>query len=878
MSSAEAAHRLLLTGANVVPRPRPISPVRLLAVQFTHFFAMLLWGAAALALVAGMPELAVAAVVVVAINGVFAFVQEYRADRAGHALLELVPARATVVRDGRRRSVPAEDVVVGDLLVLEAGDGVSADGRVVVTAGLAVDESLLTGESTAAHRDVGDVVRTGTFVMEGEAEVEVEATGLGTQFADVVRLARRARRPPSPLAVRLRRVVHVVAGVALAAGGTFFAVSWALGMPLSDGFLFAVGVTVALVPEGLLPTVTLSLARGAQRMAQRDALVRHLESVETMGSTTVVCTDKTGTLTRNEMSVVEVWTPQGSASVVGHGYAPTARVTVSDDAAASAVREVALAAARCSTGRAVRSAERWTTHGDPMEVALHVLSLRTGVALEREEVDRPLRRRLPFDARRRRMSVVAGDRVYVKGATDSVLPLTDDDGAAADAVARLTERGLRVLAVASRAVRPGDEDGAVSAVETDLHLLGLVGLDDPVRDDAPAAVAACRAAGVMLVMVTGDHRGTAAHVAREVGLSRDGAPLVEGADLPADDRRLAELVDHDGAVFARVTPEDKVRIARALRARGHVVAMTGDGVNDGPALREADVGIAMGRSGSDVAREAADLILLDDNFATIVDAVELGRSTFSNIRKFLTYHLTDNVAELTPFLVWAVSAGQVPLALTVLQVLALDIGADLLPALALGAEPPDRTVMRRGPLTGELVDRRLLGRVFGVLGPAEAVVEMAAFLAVLGAAGWALGVEPSAPVLATASGAAFTAVVLGQLANAFACRSERSWVGALPVLGNRLLLVAVAVDVVLLGLFLSPLLAGVLGGSPPSEVGWAVAVLAPVAVLVADTAEKAWARRGRGRTEVPGGLSPARAPASPRRVRHAGRPAPRPQR
>ncbi|GHH77983.1 ATPase [Promicromonospora soli] len=815
-----------------------------------HFFALLLWAAAVLAWIADMPELAVAIAVVVVVNGAFAFLQEYRADKAGQKLLELMPALAIVLRDGRRRQVPVRDIVVGDVLILEAGDGVAADGRVVSVTGLAVDESALTGESTTTHPSPGDDVHAGTYVVEGEAAVEVTATGAATELAHIMALTRTASRSASPLAIRLRRVVRMIAGIAIAVGVAFFIVSQMLGMPASDGFLFAVGVMVALVPEGLLPTVTLSLARGAQRMASRNALVRRLDSVETMGSTTFICTDKTGTLTRNEMSVVEVWTPEGTASVVGHGYAPTARINA-ENGVVPALRDVALAAVRCSTGRMVRSGEQWTAHGDPMEVALHVLALRTGVDMPAEETERPLRRRLPFDSRRRRMSVVAGDRVYVKGAPDSVLALTSAGDDAVRAVAEMAARGLRVLAIARRDAGAADQDAPLPDVEKDLELLGLVGLEDPPRDDVHAAVAACRSAGIKLAMITGDHLGTATAIAQEVGLLRDG-PVLEGSDLPADDDALGELVDRDGVVIARVTPEDKLRIARALHARGHVVAMTGDGVNDGPALREADIGIAMGRSGSDVAREAADVVLLDDNFATIVAAVELGRATFANIRRFLTYHLTDNVAELTPFLIWALSGGNVPLALTVLQILALDIGTDLLPALALGAEPPSRRTMRQPPSIGALIDRGVLVRVFGVLGPAEAVVEMAAFFVVLALAGWTVGAEPSAQTLAAASGAAFAAVVLGQLGNAFACRSEYRWAGALRMTGNPMLLWAVAIELVLLAVFLAPPLAGLLGGSPPPAAGWAVALLAPVAVVLADASVKAVRARRRPTGPRPG--------------------------
>ncbi len=382
--------------------------------------------------------------------------------------------------------------------------------------------------------------------------------------------------------------------------------------------------------------------------------------------------------------------------------------------------------------------------------------------------------------------------------------------------------------------------------ETALQLLGLLGLEDPPREEVLAALIACHAAGIGVAMVTGDHPATARAIARAVGLLGAEELVIEGQDLPKDDTALGALLDHDGVVVSRVAPEDKLRIARALRARGHVVAMTGDGVNDGPALQAADIGVAMGCTGTDVAREAADLVLLDDNFATIVAAIEQGRSTFSNIRRFLTYHLTDNVAELTPFVIWALSGGRFPLAIGVLQVLALDIGLDLLPALALGTEPPARDALRNGPTSGRhLFDRALLGRVFGVLGPVEALFEMSAFVAALFVAGWRPGDPfPTSAMLLPASGAAFAAVVLGQMANAFACRSMSRPPWALGRKANRLLLGAVAVELILLlaFLYIGPL-ASLLGQGGPPPPGWAVAVGAVPAVLAADAAHKARRRR-----------------------------------
>ncbi|GAA0235929.1 cation-transporting P-type ATPase [Actinomadura nitritigenes] len=862
LTSAEAAARLRADGPNLLPAKRPPSPLLSLAGQLVHFFALLLWAAAALAYAGGMPQLAVAIVVVIVVNGVFAFAQEYRAERAGRRLRELLPARAAVRRDGHRTMIDTADLVVGDVVLLEAGDRVSADLELLAAHALAVDESTLTGESVPVRPEAGARVHAGTFVTEGEAEAEVTATGARTRLAGIAALTRAARRRPSPLAGQLRRVVQAVAGIAVTVGAAFFGVAMLLGMAPGEGFLLAVGVTVALVPEGLLPTVTLSLARAAQRMAGRRALVRRLEAVETLGSTTFICTDKTGTLTRNEMTAVRVWTPSGTVRIEGGGYGPDARL-LGEPAAVEAVRALAISAYRCSTGRTRRQGGRWRAVGDPMEAALHALALRAGSDLS----DEPELRRYPFDARRRRSSSLTASGLHLKGAPDSVLPRCAAVPGAEDAVTAMTEAGLRVLAVAVRPPRdlPGDLPDGLPAdpgeAERGLTLLGLVGLQDPPRHDVAAAVADCHRAGIRLAMITGDHPATARAVAAEVGLARPGSPVVTGADLPRDDADLGRLLDRDGAVVARVTPEDKLRIARALQARGHVVAMTGDGVNDGPALRQADIGVAMGASGTDVAREAADLVLLDDHFGTIVAAVELGRATFSNIRRFLTYHLTDNVAELVPFAAWAVTGGRLPLALGVLQVLALDIGTDILPALALGAEPAGPGTMRGRVRRERLIDRGLLGRVFGVLGPVEAAVTMAAFAAVLAAGGWSWGETPSDGLLFTASGTAFATIMLGQMATAFCCRSESRWAARLRWNGNPLLLWAVAADLVLMAVFLGvPPVAHLLGGGLPSALGWPVALAAVPAVLLADTAAKTV--RGRG---APAADRPAPAGARPPR-------------
>lgn len=851
LSTSEALALLAEHGPNRIPTEASVPAWRRFLAEFTHFFAALLWCAAGLAFVAGMPQLGVAVVAVVLINGMFSYVQEERAEHAASKLRALLPSQVLVRRDGHPARLEAADLVPGDLVILAAGDRIPADLWFGTTNSCSVDESMLTGESDPVPKQTMDAGIGGTFLVNGEAEGIVTATGRRTRLGEIAALTTTVKPPQSPLTMELRRIVRTIAAVALGVGLLFFALSALIGISWQDAFLFAIGVSVALIPEGLLPTVTLSLAMGAQRMAHRKALVRHLQAVETLGSTTFICTDKTGTLTQNRMSVVEVWTQEGTVTVTGEGYEPVASVSGDGPAIARAGR-VSRAAALASRGRIVMRDGTWQPEGDPMEAALDTLLHRLPGPAERPELSSAVR--FSFSPARRRESVIVDSTVSTKGAPETVLPLcvptvpgpgtpmTDGFSEVQQQIQRMAAKGLRLLAVAERGLSAAElrklAAGSLGAdqAESGLTLLGLIGLHDPPRPSVAQALRTAREAGVKVAMVTGDHPSTAAAIAREVGLLLDDERVLVGSDLPGDEKALGVLLDHDGVVISRVSPEQKLRVARALQGRGHVVAMTGDGVNDGPALQEADVGVAMGIGGTDVAREAADLILFDDDFATIVAAIEQGRATYANIRRFLTYHLTDNVAELTPFVIWALSGGSFPLALGVLQILFLDIGTDLLPALALGAEQPGKGLMRRPPERRHLMDGALMVRVFAVLGPVEALVEMSAFTVVLTAAGWHLGGSlPAGGTLIAASGAAFAAVVLGQLANAYACRSSTVPPWRLGWFTNRLLLWAVLIELAALAAFLGvgPV-AALLGHAPPPPLGWGVAFLVIPAVLAAD--------------------------------------------
>jgi magnesium-transporting ATPase (P-type) len=844
LTSDEAAARLARDGRNELPAPRRRSAGREIADQLLHFFALMLWIASGLALLAGLPALAIAIAIVVVVNGLFAFAQQRRADKAAARLRSLLPRSVVVRRDGHPVEIDACEVVVGDVVVLAPGDRIAADAVTAAAHGLLVDTSMLTGESVATSVGEGDAVFAGTFVVEGEADAVVTATGSSMRLAEIARMTTATPAPATPLTRELHRVVRVVAVIAVGVGLFFFAVAALIGLPAADGFVFAIGVTVALVPEALLPTVTLSLAWGAEQMARRNVLVRHLDAVETLGSTTFVCTDKTGTLTRNQMTVVEAWTPAGMAIAAEPGYDPSGSVVV-EDGAGDAILRLATAGMRCSSGFVSCDGGAWRAHGDPMEAAIHVFARRLGVDTDPDRNGTEERARFPFDPRRRRMSIVRPAEVIVKGAPDAVFEPWESNEAAR-ALASMTDRGLRVLAVAGRSIA-GAAPTSPEDAERDLELYGLLALEDPPRDDVRDAIAACRRAGVRVAMVTGDHPATAAAIATETGLRHPDDPVLTGNELPDDDAVLGAMVDRDGIVVARVGPEDKLRIAKSLRARGHVVAMTGDGVNDGPALHEADIGIAMGESGTDVAREASDLVLLDDHFATIVAGIEQGRATFLNIRRFLTYHLTDNVAELTPFVVWAVSGGRFPLALGVLQIIALDIGTDTMSAVALGAEPPSPNVLARKPVSGRLLNRAVARRAFGLLGPLEAFLSMSAFLVALAVVGWRPGEPfPTGDALEAASGAAFMTVVLAQSGNAFACRSTTRWAGALGWTTNRLLIPAVTIGLLFaLAVLLIDPIAAELGHAAPPLVGWLVAIVAPAVLVALDAGDKLWRRRTR---------------------------------
>ena len=830
LSEREAVRRLEQHGPNEIRRREGKSRLRELARQFTHPLALLLWAAAALAVVGGTVPLAVAIVAVIVLNAVFAFVQELQAEKATEALKRYLPPQARVRREGRTVEVEATTLVPGDLILLSEGDRLSADAR-LIDGSVEVDMSALTGESQPVARgalrsqpaasplESDDLVFGGTLVTGGEAEAVIYATGMGTQLGRIAALTQRVTVEVSPLQQQVNRAARLISFVAVGAGLVFLALGTTVaGLPLADALLFAIGLLVANVPEGLLPTITLALAVGVRRMARRKALLKRLTAVETLGSTDVICTDKTGTLTEGRMVLSRFWA-DGEDLVPGR------------DGGAKQTREpfagLLRTAVRCSNAGLRRTPDGFERTGDPSESALLAAAARLGEDVERAQKERQARRRrlYHFDARVKRMTTADEEPdgslwYHAKGAPLELLgrctairasggadrALTEED---CEKVRRVFERyageGLRVLGFAERKVPgPGpaeERDGA----ESHLTFLGLAALEDPPRPDVAEAVDRCRRAGIRTIVVTGDHGLTATAVARKVGIVTGEPTVVTGPALDAmpQEDLDALLRETPELIVARSNPETKLHVVDALRDSGHTVAMTGDGVNDAPALRRADIGVAMGASGTEVAREAATMVLTDDSFASIVAAVEEGRVVYDNIRKFVTYIFAHATPEVVPFLIYALSGGAIPLPLTVMQILAIDLGTETLPALALGREPAEPGVMSRPPRPREkgIIDRAMLARAWGWLGLVEAALVTGGFFYVLHSAGWSPGdpVGPGSPLHASylaATAMTFAGITACQVGTAFAARTSRASLREIGVFSNRLLLWGILFELV----------------------------------------------------------------------------------
>jgi sodium/potassium-transporting ATPase subunit alpha len=871
LAAPEAVRRLAEFGPNHVEEVGRENLLLGFAREFTHFFAIILWIGAALAFLAeqfdpgqGMARLGVAIIGVIIVNGIFSFWQEYKAEQAIAALRQLLPQKVQALRGGAIVELLATELVPGDIVLLEEGTLVPADCRLIEAVGLRVNTATVTGESLPKARNTQpsaedsplyakNVLLAGTAVVSGNARAVVYATGMRTEFGRIAHLTQTAGAASSPLQREIARLSRIVAALATGMGVACFFIGQAMGLPTWENLLFAIGIIVANVPEGLLPTVTLSLALATQRMAARNALVRHLPAVEALGSTTTICSDKTGTLTQNRMSVSRLW--------LGGGFLDFGDLAAQPRLSGDNL-ELFINAALCHGLKIVDEGDRQSLLGDPMEVALAAMGRQVvGELADHKRIDE-----ISFDTDRKRMSVLyampRGRMLYCKGAPERVLDACDfvqfDAGIVPlDPAARtrllaaqdeMTEAGLRVLAFAHCPI----EDGMPSE-ERGMILSGLVGLEDPPRPEVPDAVARCATAGIRIIMVTGDHPRTALAIARQIGMVKSEQPVVITGDQlrSISPAHLQLALDAREIIFARVAAEQKMLIVQALQKKGEVVAVTGDGVNDAPALKTADIGISMGIGGTDVAKEAADLILLDDNFASIVAAIEEGRAVFDNIRKFLTYILSSNIPELVPYLAFVLF--RIPLPLTIIQILAVDLGTDMLPALALGAEQPDPAVMRRPPRArGErLLSWGLIARAYLFLGVLEAAAAMTAFFFVLGAAGWHYGapLDRLDPLYLQATSACLVTIVVMQMMNVILCRHPFRSSLSVGLLDNRYILMGLVAELGVI-LFIVYTATGnwLFGTAPIGLEVWLLAVAGATLMWALEEMRKAWLRRLLART------------------------------
>ena len=727
LSQNEAVERTTKYGPNEIQAAHRVSPWEILFEQFKNVLILILLGATILSLFLGHGVESIVIAVIVLFAVLLGFIQEYRAERAIEALRKMAAPTATVLRDGKEVKIPAREVVPGDVVILHTGDRVPADGRLIESINLQIEEAALTGESVPVekHTDplhseempVGDrknMVYAGTAATYGRGRALIVATGMQSEFGKIAQLLQTVESGKTPLQQNLDKVGSVLARAAFVVVAIIVALGLLRGQPFIEMLIFGIALAVAVVPEALPAVVTISLAIGVQKMVKRNALIRRLPAVETLGSTSVICSDKTGTLTKDEMTVRKIYVAGQVFDVSGSGYAPVGEFSVNGGARAEVNGELKLllsAATLASDAKLVQSAEDgvendWDIKGDPTEGALVVAAAKAGIKKEALDESYPRMQEIPFTSESKRMTTLhqmeKGVVAYTKGAPEIILDNCDsiltasgvkklDDATRKQVIETgqsFASNALRVLGIASK------PDAVLESAQTGMTFLGLTGMIDPPRPEAKEAIAICETAGIRPVMITGDHPLTAQAVARELGLLKNGR-VVTGAELDdisdEDFKREVETID----VYARVSPAHKLRVVTALQANEHIVAMTGDGVNDAPALKKADIGIAMGITGTDVTKEAAAMTLTDDNFASIVAAVEEGRGVFGNIKKYLMYLLSSNIGEI------GLMAGSallgLPLPLTAVQILYVNLATDGLPALALAVDPAEKDLMKRRP-------------------------------------------------------------------------------------------------------------------------------------------------------------------------------------
>ncbi len=816
LSEAEAEKRLQKYGPNEIKKAEAESMWKNFFKNFTSMMAILLWISGVIAIFSGTLELGIAIWLVNIINGLFSFWQERAAKRATDALNSMLPTYVQVIRDGKKKQIDSKQLVPGDVFVLQAGNRVPADARIITATSMQVDQSALNGESVPESKTTkykpgegsyaeSNLIYSGTTIGAGNGRAIAFATGMQTEFGRIAQLTQKEEKTESPLTNELSRLTKQISIIAVTSGVTFLILAiFVVKYPFAKAFIFGLGMIVAFIPEGLLPTVTLSLAQGVQRIAKKHGLVKELNSVETLGETTVICSDKTGTLTQNQMTIHYIWTPANEYHVTGNGYVNNGQIELNnkqlwyeENPDLHKLVQIAALDNDTSVVPSKKKGGKPKILGTPTEASLIIMAEKAGFDKQRVLVKYPRLKELPFDSDRKRMSTINRwndtqaivltkgsfsdtigrcDQIRVNG---QVRAMTDDDRLRVKKVnADYAARGLRSMALAYRIIPKNEKINNLTVDDAENHLIfvGLVTMSDPPRPEVYNAVKKCHKAKIRIIMVTGDSKLTAKSVAVQIGLTSDKARVISGNELDQmSDEELRKALKEE-VIFARVAPEQKYRIVKNCQANGEIVASTGDGVNDAPALKQADIGIAMGLSGTDVAKDAANMILTDDNFASIVAAIEEGRAVYSNIRKFLTYVLIANVAEAFPSILFLFSGGLIPLPMTAMQMLTIDLGTDILPALGLGVEAADPDVMNQPPRkrSDHLLNKQVILRAFVWYGLLSSIISTGAYFFVNYQNGWPIqALAASGPVYMRATTMFLGAIVFTQIANVLNCRTNK---------------------------------------------------------------------------------------------------------
>lgn len=892
LSQAEASKRQKTYGPNTINRSRQKSQIMVFLKNFMSLMAILLWVSGFIAMVTGSLELGIAIWLVNIINGIFSFWQEHKAAKATDSLMAMLPTYTRVYRDQKIEQINANELVPGDVFTLQAGNSVPVDARLLEATSVQVDQSALTGETVPESKDVkflsgegkfseSDLVYAGTTVGAGDAKAVAIATGMHTEFGKIASLTQKQNKEVSPLQTELNRLTKQISLIAMGIGLAFFiAAILIVHHPVAQSFIFALGMIVAFIPEGLLPTVTLSLAQGVQRMAKKHALVKDLNSVETLGETTVICSDKTGTLTQNQMTVNHVWLPSGVYTVSGQGYINNGKILRKQqniDYNNDPDLKQLLTIASFNNDTSVEYTK--DTHkpkilGTPTEAALVILAQKAGFPVERALKNSPRLKELPFDSDRKRMTTIHQQNqklfVAVKGSLSDLLKQCttiqdhgnirkinpEDLTAISQANKMYATKGLRSLAFAYKEIPYTDKNQldkmTITNTEQDLTFVGLTVMADPPRPEIYDAVKKCHNAKIKIIMVTGDSEITAKSIAVKIGITSDKARVVTGTELDEmNSQALTEALKGE-IIFARVAPEQKYKIVSTLQKMGQIVASTGDGVNDAPALKKANIGVAMGVTGTDVAKDAADMILTDDNFASIVAAIEEGRTVYSNIQKFLLYIFNSNVPEAIPSVLFLLSRGLIPLPLTVLQILVVDLGTDMLPALGLGSEQPEPGIMNQAPRSrnSHLLDKHLILTAFAWYGAIASIVSTFAYFFVNMENGW-----PTQNLLASGIGynrattMTLAAIIFCQIAAALNCRSKYTSVFKLGLFSNHRIWAGIIFEIALLAILVyTPGIQSVFNTAPLQVKDWIFLIIIPIPIFLIEELRKLFVRKNHQQT------------------------------